>query len=651
MEDLSCTPTHFALFIGVNADDERPLKGCVRDVREISKHVNNSLFRVHTQIFTAQDPSTRFEITDQLESLATYSNIKAGLDTILSIAQPGSYVYIHYSGHGVRIKASSEFSNWATGDLALNVLEDSSSVDTRPFPGLELAKILRHMVSQGLLVTLVLDCCFSGSVVRGHRSRYSQVRYRQFRRTSPDIAPSLLEVDTENEDEDEVDEKRDISMLPNWLVDPQGYTIITACGPREVALELNIGGESSDHRHGALSYFLLRAMRKLGGLGGKHAHIYPYLCSLFRQFRPTQNPMWYGNNELYFFGDATLSSEVTGSPFAVAWNGHLLQLQGGQAHGIREGDQFAVYTMSSSRTGVTGRVKKVRPLTSDLEIKDATTIRRERGCIARALTHFELKRYPIELCLSSPYSQEWSDALRERQHLSFQDDKGPFAFRIFPDDGSVLYRIRNNQSGQETRCLFPSMGRDSLVMTEGRVLDIAERLVRYQLVRDLTSNASNSFQGKYRASILDHSGNRFQPGTLINVMHGSRLVLAIQNTGAIDLYLHVYNLGPLGKVQNIQTASYTVLPPRNIDQGFTGEVNLRFRALLSSKIIQRGLSSCEDTIKVFLTSMPTSFASLEIQDLDDFEDRGPVEPVVGHHVSIEEEDWTSLSFTICIIQQ
>jgi hypothetical protein len=373
MGDSNSSPTHFALLIGLNADSERPLKGCVRDVREISKYVNNSLVNVHTQLFTADDLPTASETTGQPELLATSSNVNAGLQKILSIAEPGSYVYIHYSGHGVRMQASNEFSSRTTGDLALNVLEDSSQNVTTPFPGLKLAHILKDMVNKKLTVTLVLDCCFSGSVLRYGSSsecpsEYSSVRYREHDPVAYDTSSSSPEeVEKEIRDIEEPDDGgyRDASMLPNWLVDPKGYTVITACGPHEVASELSFGGEASEYRHGALSYFLLRAMKKLGGLGGKHAHIYPYLCSMFRQSRPTQNPMWYGNKDLCFFGDTTLSTELTGAPFAVVWRGTRLQLQGGQAHGICVGDQFAVYTIGSGRPLVTGTIKHVRPLTSD----------------------------------------------------------------------------------------------------------------------------------------------------------------------------------------------------------------------------------------------------------------------------------------------
>ncbi|KAI0468194.1 hypothetical protein F4859DRAFT_506315 [Xylaria cf. heliscus] len=472
---------------------------CVRDVRKISEYLKSSLVTVHTQLFTAEDPPASSNVTTEAECLATYSNIQSGLQRILSVAEPGSYVYIHYSGHGVRMEATSEFSNRTTGDLALNVLEDASQSVTRPFPGLELAHILKSMVSKGLLVTLVLDCCFSGSVVRD--SPNSSTRYRYYNR-------GLGIGDTEKSCEDE---HRDLSMLPNWLVNPKGYTVITASGPHEVALELNFGDGTSGYRHGALSYFLLRAMKKLGGLGGKHAHIYPHLCSLFRQFRPTQNPMWYGNSELYFFGDATLSSELTGSPFAVFWDGDCLQLQGGQAHGIYEGDQFVV---------------------------------------------------------------------------------------------------------------------------------------------NLANNADDvPFQGLYRVSLIDEAGDRFLPGTPISVKDGSRLLLEVENTESIDLYIHIYNLGPLGQVKNIQRASYSVIPPRDVAEGYTGELVKTFLPVVSPELIQKGFESCEDILKVFISNKPTSFASLEMQSLDDFYDRGDVDPVEGYELSVEREDWVSCNFRIRTIKE
>jgi hypothetical protein len=648
MEDSDSTPIHFALLIGVNSDSERPLKGCVRDVRAITKYVIESVAKVHIQLFTADSSTTESENTGPSERLATYSNVKFGLQTILSVAKAGSYVYIHYSGHGVRTEASSKHSNKTTGDLALNVLEDSSQNVTRPFLGLELARILKDMVDKGLVVTLVLDCCFSGSVLRG-----SSARYREYDSATYSAAfSSLQEAGKEFQDINASNEGnyRDASMLPNWLVDPEGYTVITACGPHEFAFELKLQVGTSDQRHGALSYFLLRAMKKLGGFGGKHAHIYPYLCSMFRQSWPKQNPMWYGNKDLYFFGNATPSAELTGAPLAAIWCGDRLQLQGGQAHGICEGDSFAVYTMSHGRPLVTGIVKKVRPLTSDLEVSDSTRIRHERGCIAKALTKSSLERYLIKLSDGPENSADWHTALDERQGLVSEDGKHPFAFTILADGEEGPYRIRD-RFGKETHCSPDALGRSEPMSSPNKVLGVVERLAKYQLVQDLKNDSDDvPFGGHYQVALIDQADESFPAGSTITVKNRAELRLVVNNQGKVDLYVHIYNLGPLGQVQNILKGSYDVVPPRDRANGFTGQWTKQLQTVIPRVLLEKGLDSCEDIIKIFITSQPTSFASLEMQKTDDRQDRGPVEPAVEElGPSVEKEDWVALNFKIRVV--
>ncbi|KAI1318413.1 hypothetical protein F5Y16DRAFT_414440 [Xylariaceae sp. FL0255] len=449
--------------------------GCVRDVREIARYLSKSLARVQIQLFIADDdsPTSASEYTGVPEVLATYSNVKSGLEKIVTLSKRGTYVYIHYSGHGVRMEGSSSYSSKTNGDLALNVMENSGSNHTRPFSGLDLAQSLKEMVARGAIVTLVLDCCFSGSLLRDHG----------------------------------------------------GYTVITACGPHEVAMELKFPGQT--YRHGALSYFILKAVAKLGGLGGKHAHIYPYLCSMFRQYRPTQNPMWYGNPDLCFFGEETLSTELANAPFAVIWNGTCFQLQGGEAHGLCERDE-------------------------------------------------------------------------------------------------------------------------SMMIGPGQVLDIAERLAKFELVTNLSNKSEETpFGGCYRVSLVNAKGELFKAGSVVNVKERDTLKLIVENRGAATLYVHVYNLAPLGDIKNTLKATYAVIPPRQVEDGFTGEWSHKIRTVVPSLLSERGELSCEDTVKLFITNLPTSFAFLEMQKLDDSPDRGPVEPnISGLTPSSGKEEWVALDFKI-----
>ena len=49
----------------------------------------------------------------------------------------------------------------------------------------------------------------------------------------------------------------DSIVPPTWLVNPSGYTILTACGPHETSKELKLEG---DERNGVLKHSLLRAL-------------------------------------------------------------------------------------------------------------------------------------------------------------------------------------------------------------------------------------------------------------------------------------------------------------------------------------------------------------------------------------------------------
>jgi len=100
------------------------------------------------------------------------------------------------------------------------------------------------MVENGLVMTLILDCCFSASV---------------YRRDDPSIhfLPYDAEIDSKysldagNILENEITAYRDASMIPNWLINSDRCAILTACGPYEEAVEPKFDGQ----RHGALSYF------------------------------------------------------------------------------------------------------------------------------------------------------------------------------------------------------------------------------------------------------------------------------------------------------------------------------------------------------------------------------------------------------------
>ena len=360
MDDQQTIPTHYAILIGIDAYPSRPLKSCVRDVQKIKECLESKLPSVDIQTLTASGGNTPLE---HPESWPTCHNVTSVLEMVTSRAQPGNFIYIHYSGHGTRLEPCYELSSQSTGDLALVLLDEDSSRE-RLLPGPRLAGLLKSMVDKALVITLVLDCCFSASV---YRNGDPNVRYLSCGRIGPLTYPPIPENDLA--DRNTRSTSRDASMRDNWLLEPDRYTILAACGPHEKAKG---GSEASEkgERYGALSYFIFKALSD-HGLGRRYKDIHRHLCAKFWESCQLQHPVLYGNKDQAFFGPVDPYRNAR-STSIFERDGHL-QLLAGLAHGLRDGDRFKLFPFgpTSDRDAEGDFIAKVThlwPLTSELEL-------------------------------------------------------------------------------------------------------------------------------------------------------------------------------------------------------------------------------------------------------------------------------------------
>lgn len=129
--------------------------------------------------------------------------------------------------------------------------------------------------------------------------------------------------------------------------------------------------------------------------------------------------------------------------------------------------------------------------------------------------------------------------------------------------------------------------------------------------------------------------------------HNSLLELTISNKGDAALYAHVYNLDSCWRVKEILYATYEAIPPRNDprngDLSFLGRFSKKIRMTVPPMMKEHG--SCEDIIKIFLTSQPTSFDLLELPNLDGLADTIPGNRFSQSYSHVP-EDWVTLSFPI-----
>jgi hypothetical protein len=156
---------------------------------------------------------------------------------------------------------------------------------------------------------------------------------------------------------------RDVRDVHERLIDPKTYTIIAACGLHEIASEMNDGG-------GALTYFLLCALKTCAGNMRVQA-LYDHLRLKFHIYRPQQTPVCYGRTHFSFFGD--LQPEDTHRKITVLKAKGTFSLGAGQAHGVRKGDEYALYPLKLLKESESETSREIAPLQAEVHEVSATT--------------------------------------------------------------------------------------------------------------------------------------------------------------------------------------------------------------------------------------------------------------------------------------
>ncbi|OTB18768.1 hypothetical protein K445DRAFT_8792 [Daldinia sp. EC12] len=633
--------THHAILIGINSYNDKPLDGCVRDVEEIKKYLEKKSSSIHIDMFTApsnNDPGLTKQ--EDPETLPTYENVTNAIGRTIGTGNRGDYVYIHFSGHGTRGTPSSEFSNRSTGDLALVLLSSTKDNGVRYLWGSRLAFSIKAMVDKGLVVTLVLDCCFAATV---YRRDDPNLRCLQFDPKVDSMYPS----DNLSRGPDPGDitlTDRDSSMLPNWLVNPNCYAILAACGPHESAVERNF---NNGPKHGALSYFLLTTLKRYDAIETAHSDIYKTICILFSEYRLRQHPILYGNRSQGFLGFT--SSQFNSTIPILQRDDGRLELQAGLAHGILEGDNFALWPSVSSRsekgTLVVSKVVHAGGLVSNLERLETSYDRPRTGWIATALTRNSLKQFPIGLHSSLRNKHKLTKELQRRSlEVSIAADNN-CSFHIVINDNGNYEILDGSKRVINLPILLPNGTEDN------KVCDILEHLASYNLVQELVNSIENSsFRECFQAQLINCNGKHFDPGVLIDIKQGQsskfNFELQVKNKGAGNIYVYVYNLGPYKQVQNILCGTYEVVYGVNCAASLTPIFRKKLKTTIPSEMIEKGHTYCEDVIKVFITSQPASFDIFELGKIGSELRQKRSTTRTGQDDSLCSSHWSTLNFYI-----
>ena len=612
------SPACWALLIGINyyPDDGEtsPLEGCARDVERLHQLLEGR-DRMHTILFKASignEAGSKKPCEDERQ-WPTLHNVRSSISMIISQASAGDLVHIHFSGHGVRRKTKSEnFGDHEAGDLALVLYDPISNV--RYLQGLELACMLERMVDKGLKPVLVLDCCYSGSVLRDGRKRKDEIREAIFnaeidrQSSSPDLPRKKLTFTAS---------KRDAMIYRDWLLNPDGYAIMTACGPDELSRELKFGDGS---KMGPLSYFLFLALqsmqRRKASISLKSIH--DYVCVQFHAGLVKQTPRRYGNQNACLLSH--LSIDYNPLETRVRWQGSELILEAGQIHAVAENDEYRMQAPweddQHSTAPIMCGVKTVNAFTSvlvpvnmDTDVSVIQTAWRAVPC-----THLPNRYICVELS-SQLQHDKWQEMIAASNFLKtsvgLQKLSSPLEEVHIEITDEDEYQILD-----ESMCKVPGLPnipiRGSSAISD--TVSILDHIAKFKYIERLENRVPNpEFEQHIKIELADSKGDATYSTGNLHVKHGEIVQLRCLNLSGKPAYLSVINLTPLWEIDNIlrkKYGDYKDLVPMmsNSIPHMAGSTLLKFRLTIPEAL--EHMSKCSDVIKVFVTSRPVSLSSL-----------------------------------------
>ncbi|KAK0494020.1 caspase domain-containing protein [Armillaria luteobubalina] len=163
----------YAVLIGIDEYTSYPLQGCVSDARLMEKYLAEDLGVPRNRIQLLLGSK---EHTFSLAGDSMYPSRARIIDTLLSIIRNpeiihGDNIVIFYAGHGSRYPLEEKRDPSEYIEALCPIDRDTIGDDGKPVPDIsdrEFNIILTRIShAKGHRITVILDCCHSGSVSRG----------------------------------------------------------------------------------------------------------------------------------------------------------------------------------------------------------------------------------------------------------------------------------------------------------------------------------------------------------------------------------------------------------------------------------------------------------------------------------------------------
>lgn len=318
------------------------LRGCINDVRTIETLLQEQydMSRDDITVLSSSLPDPlidgNHENMEPVElgepdRLPTFHKIRREFRSMRDKAVSGDFFFFHFSGHGARLPRVHNSPLSRENDPSLLTVDFCRG--KRAVRGWELNIWLKALNEKGVRVVVSLDSCYSGGA---WRAGDSVIGYR----TPEDWGShSVVNLATDEDEGDDQPEFRAGELPTSWSLNPENFTLMTACGADQKAAELIRNNKVGGHfTHALLDYLKKSNYRVTYRMALEHLH----------QMLDPQRPQIHGRDRFLFFGN---SEPFSVTPLKALAQGDRVFIPAGRAHGVSEGSEFVPFTSVPHFTG------------------------------------------------------------------------------------------------------------------------------------------------------------------------------------------------------------------------------------------------------------------------------------------------------------
>lgn len=281
------------------------------------------------QVITARFGFRRTDVRVLLDRAATRRAILDSLSAMLDRSKPGDVAFFSFAGHGA-LRRNSLTPGKQVDQTLVPVDANAGAEDIRDK---ELAAIVAPAAARGVIVTMVIDACNSGSITRGGVPQLLKERWAA------------------------VDERDKAERYTGQFPTDVGALVISAAEDTRPAKE---GTDENGVRHGVFTAALLQALMS-NSSSASARQIFQSTKAIMQGRAPDQVPSIDAQPARLrqpLFGGATGDAAGRTTVAVTALRGEKAEFDGGLALGLRPGTELARLTNGKLDTSIVVRVER-----------------------------------------------------------------------------------------------------------------------------------------------------------------------------------------------------------------------------------------------------------------------------------------------------